>query len=119
MTVARRNVEDRMSQQDRQIANSKGLVPRTDWEKTATEIAQKQSDARLQHPGHGKIDIGGGAYMTQDEIDAIATRNVQPVINDLREQAAADIAEKRAATDGQPARRDLPAGLPSHAAIVH
>lgn len=95
MTVARRNVQDRMSAQDRQIAESRGLVSREDWNKVATEIAQRESDARQER--HGKIDIGGGLYMSQDEIDVIAARNVQPVIDDLHERQAADIEQRRAA----------------------
>jgi len=86
MSTARKNVQTRLSEQDRQIAESR--VMRKDWLPKATEIAQRQSDQRMQHTqNHGKVAIGGGAYMTQEEIDMIAERNVRPVIDDINERA--------------------------------
>ncbi|KAF8245327.1 hypothetical protein K440DRAFT_407545 [Wilcoxina mikolae CBS 423.85] len=86
MSTARKNVQTRLSEQDRQIAESRAL--RKDWLPKATEIAQRQSDQRMQRTqNHGKVDIGGGKYMTQEEIDRIAKRNVRPVIDDINERA--------------------------------
>ncbi|KAF8539636.1 hypothetical protein BDD12DRAFT_805134 [Trichophaea hybrida] len=86
MSTARKNVQTRLSEQDRQIAKSR--ASRKDWLPKATEIAQRQSDQRMQRTqNHGKVDIGGGKYMTQEEIDRIAERNVRPVIDDINERA--------------------------------
>ncbi|KAI5779492.1 hypothetical protein EDC01DRAFT_670325 [Geopyxis carbonaria] len=85
MTVARRNVKNSMSQQDRQIRERQGIIRREDWEPVANRIAQKKSDKRLEN--HGRISIGGGAYMSQGEIDAIAARNVRPVLDEINQKA--------------------------------
>ncbi|KAG0641094.1 hypothetical protein HOY80DRAFT_1008684 [Tuber brumale] len=73
MAAAQRNVQARMSGLDRQIADSKGLVRREDWEARATELAQASHDKR-QHQNH----------------DAIAARNVRPVLDDMTRKAEAE-----------------------------
>ena len=104
MTAARRNVRAQMSGLDRQIADSKGLVRREDWETRARELAQAGHDKR-QHQNHGKVSIGGGGYMTREEIDAIAERNVRPVLDDMTRKAEAErarvSAEKGRAAEGR------------------
>lgn len=104
MTAARRNVRAQMSGLDRQIADSKGLVRREDWETRARELAQAGHDKR-QHQDHGKVSIGGGGYMTREEIDAIAERNVRPVLDDMTRKAEAErarvSAEKGRAAEGR------------------
>ncbi|CUS13777.1 unnamed protein product [Tuber aestivum] len=89
MATAQRNVQARMSGLDRQIADSKGLVRREDWEARARELAQADHDKR-QHQNHGKVSIGGGGYMTLEEIDAIAARNVRPVLDGMTRKAEAE-----------------------------
>jgi len=104
MTAARRNVRAQMTGLDRQIADSKGLVRREDWETRARELSQAGHDKR-QHQNHGKVSIGGGGYMTQEEIDAIAERNVRPVLDDMTRKAEAErarvSAEKARAAEGR------------------
>ncbi|RPA92186.1 hypothetical protein L873DRAFT_1831215 [Choiromyces venosus 120613-1] len=72
MTAAQRNVQAQMSGLDRQIADSKGLVCREDQEARAREMAQVGHDKR-QHQNH----------------DAIAERNVRPVLDDMNRKAEA------------------------------
>ena len=38
---------------------------------------------------HGKIHIGGGKYMDQSEIDAIAKARLQPTLDEISEKAEA------------------------------
>ncbi|CAZ86489.1 unnamed protein product [Tuber melanosporum] len=73
MAAAQRNVQAQMSGLDRQIADSKGLVRREDWEARARELAQASHDKR-QHQNQ----------------DAIAARNVRPVLDEMTRKAEAE-----------------------------
>ncbi|KAI1853500.1 hypothetical protein JX266_001484 [Neoarthrinium moseri] len=88
LAAARRNVEARLKGMDDKVAADTGMVPPsrlTDWEVKAQAAAQSRSDNRLSK--HGKIDIGAGKYMGQDEIDAIAAQRVQPTLDEINEKA--------------------------------
>ncbi|KAI5850004.1 hypothetical protein BZA05DRAFT_400576 [Tricharina praecox] len=85
MTAAKKNVQARLSLQDRQIAERKGIVCSDEWASRATEIAQRRLEQPRRPPG--QVDIGGGAYMDKEELERIAERNVRPVIEDLNERA--------------------------------
>jgi hypothetical protein len=91
MDTARKNVQSRLSEQDRQIAGRKGIVYREDWANKATEIAQRQSDQRVTDQRvtdrPGRIDIGGGGYISEDELNKIAERNVRPVLDEINERS--------------------------------
>jgi len=39
---------------------------------------------------HGKVHIGGGKFIDQSAIDAVAARNVQPVLDEINEKADAE-----------------------------
>lgn len=88
MSTAQRNVQARMSGIDKQVAESRGVIRREDWDAKAIQVAQAGSDRRLKH--HGKISIGGGAYMAPEEIEAIAERNVRPVLDEMDRKADAE-----------------------------
>lgn len=88
MSVAQRNAQAKLSGIDKQVADSRGLARREDWEPRATQIAQAEAEKRTEN--HGKISIGGGAYMAPEEIDAIAQRNVQPLLEDINRRANAE-----------------------------
>lgn len=94
MSTAQQNVQARMSRIDKQVAESRGLVRREDWDAKAIEVAQAGSDKRMEY--HGKVSIGGGAYMTPGEIDAIAEKNVQPVLDEINRNAEAERARLQA-----------------------
>ncbi|KAK7954837.1 hypothetical protein PG988_015531 [Apiospora saccharicola] len=88
MAAAQRNVSARLKGMDDKIAKETGMMPpstKTSWDSKARAEAQLRSDDRLSK--HGKIDIGAGKYMEQEEIDAIAASRVQPVINEINERA--------------------------------
>lgn len=70
-----------------QEAFYKNPLLNTQYYQEALAIAQEKGTARLEH--HGKINIGGGVYMTQSDVDAIAERNVRPVLIEISEKAAA------------------------------
>jgi ethanolamine utilization protein EutA (predicted chaperonin) len=56
-----------------------------DWEIKAHAAAQKNSDSRME--SYGKIDIGGGRYVDKSVVEAAATRNVQPLLDEINEKA--------------------------------
>ena len=62
------------------------------WEKQAREKAQRDSDQRMENVG--KVHIGGGKYLDQSEVDAIARARLQPTLDDITEKA-----EKQRARD--------------------
>lgn len=53
----------------------------------AHAIAAEKGKERLAN--YGKVDIGGGVFMTQSSIDAIAESHVRPVLNEISEKAQA------------------------------
>lgn len=98
ITIADQRVKDQLSQLDRD-ANRGQVFASVDYQKIAMEISAKRNAHRLDN--FGKTDLGGGLYMTQDEIDDIARRHVQPVLDkvDL-------IAQKKRVADREHAERE-------------
>lgn len=88
MLAAQRNVKVKMHGIDEKIFAETGKASpamMTDWEVKANARAKANSDARMIN--HGKVDIGGGKYLDQSEIDAIASKRVQPTLDDLTKKA--------------------------------
>lgn len=88
MAAAQRNVQARLKGMDEKISQETGMVPPstlTSWEVKAHQAAQSRSDNRMSR--HGKVDIGAGKFMGQEEIDAIAAQRVQPTLNEINEKA--------------------------------
>merc|ERR1712093_837749 len=54
----------------------------------AHAAAQANSDTRMEN--HGKVHIGGGKFIDQSEIDQVAARNVQPLLDEINEKAEAE-----------------------------
>ncbi|GAW12658.1 hypothetical protein ANO14919_020280 [Xylariales sp. No.14919] len=85
LAAAQRNVHDRLKGIDAKIANDTGMVPPptlTQWELKARAVAQSrifQQDSRQQ----GKVDIGAGIHMDQEDINAIAARRIQPILDEI------------------------------------
>jgi len=51
----------------------------------AHAAAQAKSDARMEN--YGKVNIGGGKFVDQSAVDAVASKNVQPVLDEINEKA--------------------------------
>lgn len=88
LAVAQRNVNKQMHGMDEQVFESTGKVGPAlleDWERKAQATAQAKSDARMEN--HGKVNVGGGMFINQSDVDAVAARNVQPVLDDINEKA--------------------------------
>lgn len=89
LDVAKRNVDTRMTGLDQEVAMKNGLPYRKDWEEQALRIveARKRAEAGGQDLT-GKIDLGGGKFVDAEVINAMAARNVQPLIDEVNELAA-------------------------------
>lgn len=97
MAVAQRNVKASMHGIDQKVYSETGKVSPAmlqSWEDQAHARAEADSKARLAK--HGMINIGGGKYLDQSEIDAIAAQKVQPTLDEITERV-----EKQKARDEQ------------------
>lgn len=95
LQIAHRNVDSQISKMDEKVFQDTGKASPAQmekWEKSAREKAQRDSDQRMQNVG--KVHIGGGKYLDQSELDAIARARLQPTLDDITEKA-----EKQRALD--------------------
>ncbi|KAM0701103.1 hypothetical protein Q7P35_011464 [Cladosporium inversicolor] len=95
LAAAERNVHKSMNSMDEQVFQSTGKVSQAkmdEWAAKAREKAQK--DAELRGQQHGKTHIGGGKFMDQAAIEAIAQSRLQPTLDAIN-----DTAEKKRARD--------------------
>ena len=95
MAAAQRNVRASMTGMDERVFNDTGKASpamKEDWEAKAKARAKADSDARMVN--HGRINIGGGKYLDQSEVDAIAAGKVQPTLDEITAKA-----EKQRARD--------------------
>ncbi|KAL3428322.1 hypothetical protein PVAG01_01831 [Phlyctema vagabunda] len=88
IAVAQRNVTKSLHGMDEKVFADTGKITPSllnQYEMKALAAAQANSENRMEN--HGKIHIGGGKFMDQSEIDAIAGKNVQPVLDEINEKA--------------------------------
>ena len=104
LKAAEKRVHDRMHDMDEKVFLETGKPSQAmmdDWEQKAREKAEKDRVEREKHPG--KTHIGGGKYMDQSEIEAIAAARLKPTLEELNENA-----EKRREREAEiERRRDL------------
>lgn len=97
LAAAEKRVHARMHDMDEKVFQDTGKVSQSmmdEWESKARERAEKDRTERAQNPG--KTHIGGGKYMDQAEIEAIAAARLKPTLDELN-----DTAEKKRARDEQ------------------
>ena len=118
MAAAQRNVKASMHGMDEKVFAETGKASpamMSEWEAKARARAEADSSARIVN--HGKVNIGGGKYLDQSEIDAIAAARVQPTLDEITEKAEAHRARdeqlrreeeerKRAAAESARAERE-------------
>ncbi|KAK4698048.1 hypothetical protein P7C71_g104, partial [Lecanoromycetidae sp. Uapishka_2] len=103
LAAAQRNVRASMHAQDERVFSETGKVSpamMAEWEAKAKAKADADSSARMVN--HGKVNIGGGRYMDQSEIDAIALAKVQPTLDEVTV-----VAEKHRARDEEIRQQQL------------
>ncbi|KZF24666.1 hypothetical protein L228DRAFT_101894 [Xylona heveae TC161] len=99
LAAAQRNVRTSMHGMDERVFAETGKVPPAlmeEWEAKARAKAEADSEARTAN--QGKVHIGGGKFVDQSDIDAVALANVQPTLDEIDEKAeerrAKEIEEK-------------------------
>ncbi|PSK55381.1 hypothetical protein B9Z65_2770 [Elsinoe australis] len=95
LAAAEKKVQAQMKTMDDKLYAETGKVSQAkqdEWDAKAREKATRDSAKRTEH--FGKQDIGGGRYMEQSEIEAIAAARLKPTLDEINENA-----EKRRARD--------------------
>ena len=88
MAAAEKSVKQRMSTMDRQIFDETGKVTPAvmeEWEAKARTRAAEQSEKRLEH--HGMVNVGGGKFMDEKDVEAIAASRLQPTLDEISANA--------------------------------
>jgi hypothetical protein len=88
IAAAQRNVTKSLHGMDERVFAETGKAPPSlvsEWEVKAHTAAQAKSDTRMEN--YGKINIGGGKFISQSAVDLVAARNVQPVLDEINEKA--------------------------------
>ncbi|KAF5631408.1 hypothetical protein F52700_6811 [Fusarium sp. NRRL 52700] len=97
LAAAQRNVKARLQGMDEKVYHETGQVNPTlmsEWELKAHQLATASHETR--NANKGKIDIGGGKFMDPQDIDAIAAKRMQPLLDDINEKA--EVERERLAT---------------------
>jgi len=92
LAAAQRNVKAQMEGMDQRLYEDTGRVRPSrlnDWEMKAHSAALLKVDSG-RDPNEGKIDLGAGVFMTQEEVNAIAAKRIQPVLDDIDRKAEAE-----------------------------
>ncbi len=89
LAAAQRITDAKIAAMDKSNA-ARGIPRREDWNAAANDIAQKHFLERLAV--RGKVDLGGGKFMSHEEIDEIARLHVQPVLDEISNEAERKIA---------------------------
>ncbi|UJO16133.1 uncharacterized protein CLAFUR5_04811 [Fulvia fulva] len=88
LAAAEKRVSARMHTMDEKVLADTGKVPPSlmeDWEAKARERAQKQREEAASHPG--KTHVGGGRFMDDADIEAIAAARLKPTLDQLNANA--------------------------------
>ncbi|CAK7211489.1 Eisosome assembly protein [Sporothrix bragantina] len=99
LLAAQRNVKSQLKNIDEQVYVNSGRLPPSAMasldQTKITSIAQARADAQIgAYPRSDQVDIGGGKFMDRTEVDKIATRRMQPVIDDMHEKARVEVERK-------------------------
>ncbi|KAH6689540.1 hypothetical protein F5X68DRAFT_167054 [Plectosphaerella plurivora] len=90
LAAAQRNVRAQLKGMDDKVFNDTGKLPPprklSEWELKAHEAAQSLHATRNENKG--KVNMGGGMFMSPEDVDAIAQRKVQPLLDEINEKAA-------------------------------
>ncbi|KAF2842857.1 hypothetical protein M501DRAFT_965657 [Patellaria atrata CBS 101060] len=88
MAAAERKVHAQMHSIDEKVFNETGKASPAmmeEWEARARAKAAADSKARMAN--YGRVHIGGGKYLDQSEVDAIAQSKIQPTLDEINTKA--------------------------------
>lgn len=107
MEAAKRNARLSLAQMDSNMPYSAPNL--RDTQKMEDLLNEKKLNERKSRADGAQVDLGGGHFMSQVEIEAVAARRVQPVFDEMDEQVA-EInrrkAEIQAQKEAEQARRE-------------
>ncbi|ODA77383.1 hypothetical protein RJ55_07011 [Drechmeria coniospora] len=95
LATAQRNVKARLQDMDKDVYHETARARPTsagEWERKVQQAAQLRHNTGGEKKG--QVDVGGGKYVSQEEVDAIATKRVQPVLDDINAKAEAELARQ-------------------------
>lgn len=85
LAKARLNADSTLSNIEKKLGE-KDLFYNPEFNKAAIAIAQSHATKRLATTD--KVNLGGGLFMSQEELDSIASKIVNPVLADITKRAA-------------------------------
>lgn len=90
LATAQKNVRARLQGLDEKVFADTGKLPPpkrlSEWELKAHEAALALHESREEH--HDRVNLGGGMYLSHKDVDTIAAKRVQPVLDEINEKAA-------------------------------
>ena len=94
LAAAQRNVKAQLQGMDQKLLDEKGAVPPSKaegWHSKAHKAAQMRlNTAHGASASSDQVDIGGGKFMDREEVDRIAAKKVQPLLDEINEKADAE-----------------------------
>ncbi|KAH9825988.1 treacle protein-like [Teratosphaeria destructans] len=90
LAAAERRVHNQMHDMDERVFADTGKVPPAmleEWEEKARKRAQEDRELAARPENKGKTHIGGGKFIDQAEIDAIAAARLKPTLDEINETA--------------------------------
>ena len=111
LEAARRNVKAQMRGMDEKVYAETGKVTpslKSDWDQRAHAQAQALALAKSEkrNENKGRLDVGGGMFMDKADVDAIAQKRVQPLLDDINHKAEAERERLATLKAEQEAKRD-------------
>ncbi|KAK3995636.1 hypothetical protein QBC44DRAFT_20623 [Cladorrhinum sp. PSN332] len=96
LAVAQRNVQAQLHDMDEKLQAEGGRVPLStmgEWERKALVAARTRFDV-ISNENSRKVNIGGGKFMDQEEVNQIAAKRVQPLLNEINQRAEQENARR-------------------------
>ncbi|KAK6529986.1 hypothetical protein TWF694_003362 [Orbilia ellipsospora] len=92
MAAAEKNVKSRMEALETKVAEDQGRVPKhlqAQWDAKARMLSEESERKRAaeQEKKKGKIDMGGGLWYDQEDLERLAKGNVQPILDEINVKA--------------------------------
>ncbi|KAK6529810.1 hypothetical protein TWF281_008969 [Arthrobotrys megalospora] len=92
LAVAEKNVKARMQDLETKVAEDQGRVPKhlqAEWDAKAKMLSAEYERKRAEESEKkkGKINMGGGLWYDQEDLERIARGNVQPILDEINVKA--------------------------------
>ena len=110
LAAAQRNVRSQLDGIDKSVADRTGMMPPSTkgvWASRAQAIAQAKAAAAAapEGPHEGERNVGGGRYVAQDEIEAVARENLKPLLLEIDERAEKERERQRVQKEEMEAKK--------------